>query len=38
MLKDTGFFAQVNSDLGEESFYGNDLGCRFVTDECDTGK
>ncbi|KAL4452845.1 hypothetical protein ABPG74_002410 [Tetrahymena malaccensis] len=38
LLRDTGFYASVNSNMEEKSFYGKDAGCSFVTGSCDGNK
>ncbi|KAL4512678.1 hypothetical protein ABPG72_020515 [Tetrahymena utriculariae] len=38
LLRDTGFYASVNTALEEPTFYGKDAGCFFVTGACDTTK
>ena len=37
-MRDTGYYASVNPDLEENSFYGKDEGCSFLTGTCDTNK
>ncbi|EAR98426.1 leishmanolysin family protein (macronuclear) [Tetrahymena thermophila SB210] len=38
LLRDTGFYASVNSNMEEKSFYGKDAGCSFITGSCDDKK
>ncbi|EAR98422.1 leishmanolysin family protein (macronuclear) [Tetrahymena thermophila SB210] len=38
LLRDTGFYASVNSNMEEKSFYGKDAGCSFIIGSCDDKK
>ncbi|EWS73758.1 leishmanolysin family protein (macronuclear) [Tetrahymena thermophila SB210] len=38
LLRDTGFYASVNSNMEEKSYYGKDAGCSFITGSCDDKK
>ncbi|EAR98414.2 leishmanolysin family protein (macronuclear) [Tetrahymena thermophila SB210] len=35
LLKDTGFYASINSTMEEQVFYGKDAGCSFINGTCD---
>ncbi|EAR96056.1 leishmanolysin family protein (macronuclear) [Tetrahymena thermophila SB210] len=36
LLKDTGFYSQVNDSMADQYFYGKDAGCDFVLQECNS--
>ncbi|KAL4512679.1 hypothetical protein ABPG72_020516 [Tetrahymena utriculariae] len=38
LLRDTGFYASINSTMEEQIFYGKDAGCSFVNRTCDSQK